>query len=358
MFISSVIEGFEEFRRAAKEAVETASMIPIMVEDLNAQPYSSEQVCTKGMQDSDLVLLLLGQRYGSVPDGNDISVTHTEYKGAIKMHKPVLSFVQNIESDPNQSKFLKEVEDYRTGHVRTKFSNSDELKRQIMAALGAWKNSQTSHDATDFRQRVDKALAHERSTARSDDLYAAVAFWGQPEQELNLDEIKCDDEFIYLCKLDIMLLKNGYSNGNTPNGHYKLIHSDTDRFGDTHRAKAIYYDDGLTLLIFTPKCHSRLHICFISPSEFELVVKNALHLNRFNSSWAMLGLYNMKGNVYFAEPVGDTNSTSSNIPFRHGARKQKFCHLFNPMTKGAYLNWVESRINYFKREFGLPANGH
>lgn len=158
VFISSVIEGFEVFRHAAKEAVKAADMTPIMIENLSAQPHSSEQACIKGVQDADLVVLILGERYGYVSNGSKISVTHSEYREAIKMHKPVLAFIQSTDKkEDKQQDFVKEVEGYRSGLFRKTFSSPDELKFQIDAALSDWKKSQTSNDETSFLQRIDKA---------------------------------------------------------------------------------------------------------------------------------------------------------------------------------------------------------
>ena len=226
VFVSSVIEGFEGFRQAAKEAVEDADMMPVMVEDFPSQPYSAEQACTKGVQEADLCLLLLGQRYGYVPDGSTISVTHTEYREAIGMHKPMLAFIQHTEKERKQQDFVKEVEDYGDGLFRKKFSNPDELKRQITAALDDWKKSQTSSDEAAFLSKVGDTLDiyHPREYQRNEDNgdpCGVVAFWGQPDQTLDLDKIDYDTEFKRLCELGIMPMKYGYNNGYNTGGHYR-----------------------------------------------------------------------------------------------------------------------------------------
>lgn len=41
VFISSVVRGFEQFRAAAKDAVETLDMKPVMSEHFGARTYSS-----------------------------------------------------------------------------------------------------------------------------------------------------------------------------------------------------------------------------------------------------------------------------------------------------------------------------
>ena len=363
VFISSVINGFEEFRQAAKEAVEAAGMQPVMVEDLPSQTYSPKQVCIKGVQESDLFLLLLGKRYGYVPDSDEISVTHAEYKEATRQHKPVLSFVQNIDKEPHQEAFVQEVEDYSSGQLRTKFSNPADLKAQVAAALENWKKSlNSSADKGSFLSKVNEALDihHPRGYQRQEsggEPCGVVAFWGQSDQRLDLDKINCNEEFQHLCQSGIMSLSQGYDEGYNTGGHYKLIQSDAKRHSDVYRTKAIYYDNGLTLLIFMPKIEVRALVLYVSPSKFRKIVKAAIHLSRFfNSSWAMIGLDSMLA-TYFAEPVGSVHATSSNISPRMDYIASKpieyFYHMFHIMCKGDYFNWAEDKIKFFEREFGL-----
>lgn len=113
-----------------------------------------------------------------------------------------------------------------------------------------------------------------------------VAFWGQPIQELELGRINYNVEFQHLCELGIMSMEDGYDKGSNTSGHCKLIQSQKE--GDTYRTKIAYYDDGLILLTFMPKMHSRVATSFVSPSEFKAIANNALYLNKFNSSWVRL----------------------------------------------------------------------
>jgi hypothetical protein len=93
VFISSLIGGFEPERQAARRAVETLRYQPIMAEDFGAQPTSPQVACLQGVRDSDLVVLILGERYGAIPPGSSLSATHQEYREA-RASKPVLAFVQ------------------------------------------------------------------------------------------------------------------------------------------------------------------------------------------------------------------------------------------------------------------------
>ena len=92
VFVSSVIGGLEEHRAAAREGAENLGHAVIAAEDFGASPGSPQQVCLAGVRDADVVILLLGARYGTA-QASGLSPTHEEYRAA-RGTKPVLVFVQ------------------------------------------------------------------------------------------------------------------------------------------------------------------------------------------------------------------------------------------------------------------------
>ena len=72
VFISSVIAGMEDHRAAAREAAESLGYTVIAAEDFRASPSSPQQVCLEGVRDADVVVLLLGARYGTPQPGDRI----------------------------------------------------------------------------------------------------------------------------------------------------------------------------------------------------------------------------------------------------------------------------------------------
>jgi hypothetical protein len=79
IFVSSLIRGFDSFRAAARAAAKTLRHEAIMAKDFSAQPHSPQIACLKGLREPDLVVLVLGAKYGvpRVPLG--LSPTHEEY---------------------------------------------------------------------------------------------------------------------------------------------------------------------------------------------------------------------------------------------------------------------------------------
>src|SRR5260370_7996258 len=94
IFISSLISGFEPFRAAARAAVKTLRHEATMAEDFTAQPHSPQIACLKGVREADLVVLILGARYGTAQSPSGLSPTHQEYLEA-RANKPILAFLQN-----------------------------------------------------------------------------------------------------------------------------------------------------------------------------------------------------------------------------------------------------------------------
>ena len=88
VFISSVVSGMQEFREAAATGARTLGHEVKRSEDFPASPATPQQACLAGVRWADVVILLLGSRYGQVqPSG--LSATHEEYEEAKERH-PVL----------------------------------------------------------------------------------------------------------------------------------------------------------------------------------------------------------------------------------------------------------------------------
>src|SRR3546814_12464509 len=81
IFISSLISGMEIERAATKRAIELLRHEAVMAEYFGAQVSSPQIACLTGLRQSDLVVLVLGTRYG-VKQASGLSATHEEYREA------------------------------------------------------------------------------------------------------------------------------------------------------------------------------------------------------------------------------------------------------------------------------------
>jgi hypothetical protein len=134
VFISSVIRGLGAYRDAAARAGAVLRHEVKRAEDFPASPSTPQQACLAGVRWADAVLLLIGSRYGPrQPSG--LSATDEEYREA-RERCPVLVFVQQgVDLEPAQHEFLREVQAWASGHLTAPFSNPEELRDAVSAAL-------------------------------------------------------------------------------------------------------------------------------------------------------------------------------------------------------------------------------
>lgn len=133
VFISSLIAGMEGERAAAKDAVETLGYQPIMAEAFGARPTSPQIACMQGVREADVVVLILGPRYGTSQDSG-VSATHEEFLEA-RGSKPVYMFVTTDALEVDQQAFVAEQGGWVDGHFREHFSSPADLGRKVMRQL-------------------------------------------------------------------------------------------------------------------------------------------------------------------------------------------------------------------------------
>ncbi|NEM98199.1 DUF4062 domain-containing protein [Pontibacter burrus] len=93
VFVSSTFTDLKEERQAAVEAILSAGHIPAGMELFTAGDESQMTVIKRWIDESDVYLLILGGRYGSVEAKTGKSYTHLEYEYAIEKKKPHFAVV-------------------------------------------------------------------------------------------------------------------------------------------------------------------------------------------------------------------------------------------------------------------------
>lgn len=173
VFVSSVMNGYEAYREAARVGIRQAGCDAVLAEDFASQSTSSRNACIDGVQSADALVLLLGPRYGwEAPSGR--SVTEEEYQEARHQQMPVLVFVQDGQSrEPDQQAFVDRVEDYIHGHFRKSFRNSDELERLVKEAVMARDWVAVPQDSDGAEGRIREAL----NRRPSDNQYNQYNVW-------------------------------------------------------------------------------------------------------------------------------------------------------------------------------------
>jgi len=102
---------FEQFRAAARDGVIEAGMEPVMAEDSErfpAQSLSLQKACFEGIDESDIFVLILGQRYGD-PTEIDLSAVEEKYWHARLSGPELKVFVHDVDREPQQNVFLARI---------------------------------------------------------------------------------------------------------------------------------------------------------------------------------------------------------------------------------------------------------
>lgn len=93
IFISSTYSDLKVERQACVEAVLRAGHIPAGMELFSAGSESQLEIIKRWIEDSDVYMLLLGGRYGSIEPKSDMSYTEFEYRYAQELNKPYFAVV-------------------------------------------------------------------------------------------------------------------------------------------------------------------------------------------------------------------------------------------------------------------------
>lgn len=158
VFISSTYKDLIEERQHAVQAILSADHIPAGMELFKAGDEDQLTVIKKWIDDSDIYMLILGGRYGTLDSNSGLSYTHLEFNMAIESGIPLFVLVLNqemllrktlstsnpqmrnedvFETKPKNKKLHKEFLHHVAGNKRiVKFiDNVDQLKTEILSSL-------------------------------------------------------------------------------------------------------------------------------------------------------------------------------------------------------------------------------
>lgn len=93
VFVSSTFIDLKEERQTAVQAILNAGHIPAGMELFTAGDESQWTIIKRWIEESDVYMLLLGGRYGSIEPKSGKSYTHLEYDYAVELGKPLFAIV-------------------------------------------------------------------------------------------------------------------------------------------------------------------------------------------------------------------------------------------------------------------------
>jgi hypothetical protein len=147
VFISSTMEDLANERQAVAAQLIALNFEPVWAEELYPNGSSSWSLLAEEIRNSHMVILLLGDRYGWIPDsgyGYDQrkSVTHLEIDLARQCGLTVLPFFKRLKGagrDPEEARrrdeFRQEIGSWASGQFRTEFDLAGDLAEKIHLTL-------------------------------------------------------------------------------------------------------------------------------------------------------------------------------------------------------------------------------
>jgi hypothetical protein len=156
VFVSSTYTDLKPERQAAVEAILTAGHIPAGMELFAAGDESQMEVIKQWIDQSDVYMLIIGTRYGSIDPKSDKSYTQLEYEYALSRNKPAFACV--IHESARDARF-RDLGQLAVDNYGAKLNE--------FRALALSKVSRFWEDAKDIKIAVSESLAN---IARQDGL--------------------------------------------------------------------------------------------------------------------------------------------------------------------------------------------
>src|SRR5215211_835617 len=171
----------EPYREAAARGVATLRHEPRMAEDYGASPDTPQQKCLAGVREADVVVLLVGARYGH-PQESGLSATHEEYREVREEGRDVLAFIQDgVEREPDQQRFLDEVQSWNSGVYTENFADPEGLREVVTRMLHEHELALAAGSA-DEEEMLARASALVPDTRGSYDASLSVVDVGGPRR--------------------------------------------------------------------------------------------------------------------------------------------------------------------------------
>ncbi len=191
IFISSTFMDLKEYREAARSAIMSMRN---HVNDMFYCAADEREPATLSMDEvrsSDLIILIVAHRYGTIPSGETRSITEMEFDAAMESNIPVLAFFIEKDADWATSKFewqqYEKLLAFKTKieqRVTTKyFTTRDSLAAQVTTAIANFDKRHRSEIWTAKRWTPTITAATSKSLDSLTDFYMHI---GEAEDGLPL----------------------------------------------------------------------------------------------------------------------------------------------------------------------------
>lgn len=133
VFVSSTYKDLVNERQKAVEGILKSRHIPAGMELFVPTDKTQWDIIQEWIKDSDVLLLILGGRYGSIEDDSQKSYTHLEYEFALKHNIPVFTVILNDQFLANKKSGNIAIEVYEHEVANPSVEQYKAFKKQVMS---------------------------------------------------------------------------------------------------------------------------------------------------------------------------------------------------------------------------------
>jgi hypothetical protein len=162
VFVCSTFSDLSQEREQVLDAIKRVKLQHDSMEFFGARSEQPIETCLKEVRASDVIIVIVGYRYGSIAPGLGISFSEAEYQEANRLKRPCLVYMRdesvpilprNMESDPEKMKLLTTWKDtLQSRHTISMFEDSGRLAAQVEADL-----SRTIREREEIAKEREKA---------------------------------------------------------------------------------------------------------------------------------------------------------------------------------------------------------
>lgn len=137
VFVSSPVGGLERYRNAVQTVLQDREILLLRCEIMGASGKSPYEKCLEWARKCGTYILLLGQRYGSVPEGESKSVTELEFDEARRQdpNKILIYLIKTATREQKQQEFIQRINDFRSGYFRREVGNTSQLLNYVISDI-------------------------------------------------------------------------------------------------------------------------------------------------------------------------------------------------------------------------------
>jgi tetratricopeptide (TPR) repeat protein len=146
VFVCSTFDDLEQEREAVLDAIRRVQQRHNAMEFFGARPGRPIDVCLDEVRKSDLLIVIVGLQYGSLPPGMQISYSQAEYEEGARLEKPCLVYLRDdatrilakhVEREPDKLGLLNEwKKTLNANHTVAKYKSWPKLAVQVAADTG------------------------------------------------------------------------------------------------------------------------------------------------------------------------------------------------------------------------------